>query len=1016
MGTMGAMGLAPPPLPRFSQPMRTFIPTKAGEHSRVGTPTSCDPEDGALGDLDGNKRKMGTVDGVFLPCLQTILGVILFLRLPFITAQAGMLYTTAIILICVTSTLLTALSLSAIATNGTIRAGGPYYVISRTLGLEIGGALGLLFYLGNTVAASMYVLGAVEALASGSRLGFGHLFEGDVQVASLTLTFLLAVVVSVGVRLVKVTSNLFLGLVFLSVFCMCLGCVMFANGTFMGQLGIWDRAVLDNIWPNYEPDFVTGITPDFFSLLALFYPSVTGILAGSNRSGVLADPGRSIPRGTLSAIGATTAVYLGVVWLFGATIANRTLKEDKFIVATVAFPKDSVVKVGVVMSSIGAALQCFVGAPRLLQAIVEDDSVPMLRYLGLRSSNVSTHSGTEEDTVESASVSKKYVWITWFIASVPTLAGNLDHITPVVTMFYLLMYSGINLSCFVVGVLKSPGFRPTFKYFHWSLSLLGFVWCLGLALVINWPIALAAMGLFTLLYGCNKRHRMTTHRNWGDVGNSIRYTIVTALLRKLTGTTTEQFHAKNWRPQILTVVDTNPEKNNAPMNLHVLSLAGHLKKGRGINMVVSVVRGTPQANGEDNVDGNSGSLGFDSPGTCRLVTTVKSRLLRHMAREEMDGFAEVAATLCPHGSVAQCVHSAAVHSGLGPLSPNAVMLSYPDRWSRNRRPGGCNREEPGSPKNYDLEADYVRTVSGVLNLHKAVMLFKGSDAYPSGKEVVRNATIDVWWVVHDGGLLLLLPFIISKNRVWGRGGARLRLFAVATSPTERPDRLREAVVQHLSKARISASVQVVDMSDSTIAEDMRAISGVGFGEISDGNNDQWAAESAAGRVNEMTVGEVFSRETYDVPYHAISPDLNERDEDNFDMEYGSGRGQGTAAAVSKTLRPSVNVNCDSNDDGMAVSPDDVYGDDTDTDVDSGFGVSAGRLPGRRGRAETALAFNSLLRLHSSRANLVVTNLPLIRGGGWPPSDFFKYVDKLTDGLDNVLLVRGSGTEVITTYA
>jgi len=108
--------------------------------------------------------------GVYLPCMQNILGVILFLRLPFITAQAGTIQTTAIVLICVTSTFLTSLSLSAIATNGTIQAGGPYYVISRNLGVEVGGALGVLFYLGTTCAASMYVLGAVEALQTGFDL------------------------------------------------------------------------------------------------------------------------------------------------------------------------------------------------------------------------------------------------------------------------------------------------------------------------------------------------------------------------------------------------------------------------------------------------------------------------------------------------------------------------------------------------------------------------------------------------------------------------------------------------------------------------------------------------------------------------------------------------------------------------------------------------------------------------------------------------------------------------------
>jgi hypothetical protein len=132
------------------------------------------------------KKKLKTLEGVFLPCLQNILGVILFLRLTSITGQAGVIYTTLIILCAVTSTLFTALSLSAIATNGTIQAGGPYYVISRTLGIEIGGPLGLLFYLGTTLASTMYVLGAVEALRRTVA------WEFDTRWASLVCMWLVA--------------------------------------------------------------------------------------------------------------------------------------------------------------------------------------------------------------------------------------------------------------------------------------------------------------------------------------------------------------------------------------------------------------------------------------------------------------------------------------------------------------------------------------------------------------------------------------------------------------------------------------------------------------------------------------------------------------------------------------------------------------------------------------------------------------------------------------------------------
>lgn len=258
------------------------------------------------------------------------------------------------------STFFTTLSLSAIATNGKIKAGGPYYVISRNLGVEVGGALGLLFYLGTTIAASMYVLGAIEALQNGFNLN--GMFEFDTQVLSLLLMLFIATVVSVGVKYVNMGASLFLGIVFVSILCLSVGVILFAfNVGFNGNLDANDRVFGDNWKPNYSEDPDTNKIPTFFSLLALFYPSVTGIMAGSNRSSVLADPGKSIPKGTISAILITTTIYIIVVWLFGSFLSNEALKNDKLIVTAVTFPHELVVKVGIIISCVGAALQCLAG-------------------------------------------------------------------------------------------------------------------------------------------------------------------------------------------------------------------------------------------------------------------------------------------------------------------------------------------------------------------------------------------------------------------------------------------------------------------------------------------------------------------------------------------------------------------------------------------------------------------------------------------------------------------------------
>jgi solute carrier family 12 (potassium/chloride transporter), member 4/6 len=310
-----------------------------GRPVRVFSSNGLEDQAGLSRPIAAARSKLGTLNGVFLPCLQSIMGIILFLRLTNITGQAGCLYTSLIILTCTASTFLTSLSLSAIATNGTIQAGGPYYVISRTLGIEIGATIGLLFYVGTTFAGTMYVLGAVEALQRTVAWQF------DARWASLILMWLVASVVSVGVRYVNMASNVFFFMVLVSIASMCLGVILFGAGVWDGLLSSHDRVFMENLWPNYQPDPQTGITPTFWGLLSIFYPSVTGILAGSNRSAVLETPGKSIPKGTIGAIGVTTFVYLLVVWLFGSILSNGVLIQDKFVVAAVAWPREKLLPV-----------------------------------------------------------------------------------------------------------------------------------------------------------------------------------------------------------------------------------------------------------------------------------------------------------------------------------------------------------------------------------------------------------------------------------------------------------------------------------------------------------------------------------------------------------------------------------------------------------------------------------------------------------------------------------------------
>ena len=244
----------------------------------------------------------GAIQGVFVPCFQNILGVILFLRVPWIVGQAGTILSSGLLLICVISTILTTLSLSTLCSNGEIPSGGPYYVVSRNLGAQIGIAVGLLFYMGTAFAGSMYALGAIEALTGG--FGFS-LFPFGTQLLAIVLVMLAGGTVQIGLKFVNQTSLIFLSAVIVSVLMVLVGLAMSAAND--------DKNIA--LMPQFTHDDDLGKTPDVFTLLSILFPGFTGIMAGVNRSGSLREPGKNIPMGTLGAILVTFLINLAVIWL-----------------------------------------------------------------------------------------------------------------------------------------------------------------------------------------------------------------------------------------------------------------------------------------------------------------------------------------------------------------------------------------------------------------------------------------------------------------------------------------------------------------------------------------------------------------------------------------------------------------------------------------------------------------------------------------------------------------------------
>jgi len=250
-------------------------------------------------------------------------------------------------------------SLISLATSGFLK--GPYFIISRNLGAAIGGSLGVLFYLASLASSAMHVVGAVEAFQMGFDLI--DVFPWDTQIISFITLLQLTLVVLVGTEFVSITGPIFLSIVAMSIVCVLIGTLLFILDKWHGQLMVYNKKAHaeslhdENFSPNYSSDPNTGITPTFFSLLGTIFPALSGILIGSNRASVLKDPERNIPTGTLLSIFSSTGLYLIFITLFGSTFSNALLLDDKLCLIAVSFPHPLIVKIGIIMSSLGASLQ-----------------------------------------------------------------------------------------------------------------------------------------------------------------------------------------------------------------------------------------------------------------------------------------------------------------------------------------------------------------------------------------------------------------------------------------------------------------------------------------------------------------------------------------------------------------------------------------------------------------------------------------------------------------------------------
>uniref|UniRef100_A0A8C4JNA8 Solute carrier family 12 member 5 n=1 Tax=Dromaius novaehollandiae TaxID=8790 RepID=A0A8C4JNA8_DRONO len=629
-----------------------------------------------------------------------------------------------------------------------------------------------------------------------------------------------------------------------------------------------------------------------------------GIMAGSNRSGDLRDAQKSIPTGTILAIATTSAVYISSVVLFGACIEGVVLR-DKFgeavngnlVVGTLAWPSPWVIVIGSFFSTCGAGLQSLTGAPRLLQAISRDGIVPFLRVFGHGKAN-------GEPTWA--------LLLTACICEIGILIASLDEVAPILSMFFLMCYMFVNLACAVQTLLRTPNWRPRFRYYHWTLSFLGMSLCLALMFICSWYYALVAMLIAGLIYKYIEYRG--AEKEWGDGIRGLSLSAARyALLRLEEGPP----HTKNWRPQLLVLVRADQEQN--VVHPQLLSFTSQLKAGKGLTIVASVLEGTFLDN---------------HPQAQRAEESIR----RLMEAEKVKGFCQVVISSNLRDGMSHLIQS----SGLGGLQHNTVLVGWPRGW----------RQE----EDHQTWRNFIELVRETTAGHLALLVAKNVAMFPGNQERFSEGHIDVWWIVHDGGMLMLLPFLLRHHKVWRK--CKMRIFTVAQMD-DNSIQMKKDLTTFLYHLRITAEVEVVEMHESDISA--------------------------------YTYEKTLVMEQRSQILKQMHLTKNEREREVRPPV-------GSCPRIGLPLRAQslLGAGCTRPLLTRAVPPP--------------------RNQSNVRRMHTAVKLNEVIVKKSQDAKLVLLNMPGPPRNRKGDENYMEFLEVLTEHLDRVLLVRGGGREVITIYS
>ncbi|MBL7092697.1 Na-K-Cl cotransporter [candidate division KSB1 bacterium] len=461
-------------------------------------------------------KKFDTFGGVFTPDVLTILGVIMYLRLGWVVGNAGFLGAVAIILLAKTVTICTGLSMSSITTNIKIGAGGAYSIISKSLGLEAGGSIGIPLYIAQTLSAALYIIGFTEGWLRVFPSHTPIIVSSIAWISLLTISYISA---QFAIRVQYIIMAI-MGLSLLSFF-------------FTPEKPVADFVLIGK----FE-------NANFWQVFAIFFPAVTGIMAGANMSGDLKDPRRSIPLGTMSSIFITMVLYIVLAYVLTRISSPEELRSNQMIMVDKAF-WGPVVIAGIMGATLSSALGSMLGAPRVLQALSEQKTVPFHSIFAAKTK---------------ANEPRNAIIFTGIVIEIALILGDLNFLASLITMFFLITYGMLNLVVFIEQSMKIISFRPTFQIPRF-VPFLGAVGCALIMFLIDPVFSFIAIITIVALYIWLARREL--HADWGDIRGGL-FLVIAERASRLSAKFPR--HQITWKPDLLLPVE-NPELWAGPLLL-----------------------------------------------------------------------------------------------------------------------------------------------------------------------------------------------------------------------------------------------------------------------------------------------------------------------------------------------------------------------------------------------------------------------------------------------------------------